>query len=79
MSETIALTRAAHAMGQLDQAFQLGRSVQQPGIITAAHMATWHMAGMIEHLHAMHADAAEDLRRGAIGAGPVHPDQETAT
>lgn len=51
-------------MGQLDHAFQLGQSVERPGIIGAAHTATWHMAGMIEHLHALRSDQAEELQRG---------------
>lgn len=69
MSNTPTLTRAAHAMGQLSHAFQFGRSVEQPGIITAAHTATWHMAGMIEHLHVLHSDQAKELRRGEETSG----------
>lgn len=79
MSETIARSGAARAIRKLDHAYQFGQSVEQPGIITAAHTATWHMAGMIEQLHALRRDQAEQLRRGELSAGPVCPGEEPTT
>ncbi|MEV4227269.1 hypothetical protein AB0J81_09195 [Streptomyces bobili] len=76
MSETVTLSRATRALEGLGRAFQLGRSVDQPGIITSSHTTTWHMAGMIEHLHTLRADQAEQLRRGELDVSPVRPDEE---
>ncbi len=76
MSETVTLTRTTRALEGLVRFFQLGRSVEQPGIITSSHTATWHMAGMIEHLHTLRADQAEQLRRGEQSVSPVRPDEE---
>lgn len=73
MSHTVTLTGPARAMGRLEHAFSLGRSVELPGIVTAAHTATWHMAGMIEELRTMHADFGEALRRGELGTAPERP------
>ncbi|MFE6412525.1 hypothetical protein ACFVOR_36960 [Streptomyces sp. NPDC057837] len=64
MTERTALhgpTRAMHALGQ---AFQFGQSVEQPGIITATHTATWHMAGLIEQLQSLRDDRVKQLRDG---------------
>lgn len=68
------MARAARAAYRLDHAFQLGRSVEQPGIITAAHTATWHMAGMIEQLRSLRADRVDDhMQHEELSAGPVSP------
>lgn len=64
MTETTTLhgpTRALHTLGH---AFQFGRSVAQPGIITATHTATWHMAGLIEQLRSLRDDQVKQLRNG---------------
>ena len=76
MNQTITFEGPTRAMAEVERAFQFGRSVEHPGIITAAHTATWHMAGMIEHLHALRGDQLEELQRGALSAGPVRPDEE---
>ncbi|MFE2486004.1 hypothetical protein ACFXGR_22440 [Streptomyces mirabilis] len=76
MSETITFEGPTRALAGLEHAFRLGQSVKRPGIITAAHTATWHMAVMIEHLNGMRSDFAEELRRQALDAGPVRPDEE---
>lgn len=70
MSNTVALTRVTQAVAALDHAFQLGPSVECPGVVTATHTATWHMAGLIEQLHTLRADQTEELRRGELSAGP---------
>jgi hypothetical protein len=81
MSQTITFTGATRAMGKLERAFSLGRSVDQPGIVTAAHTATWHMAGMIEHLRTLHDDCVDAVRRGELTPAPVRPagSEETTT
>lgn len=74
MSETVTFAGPTRALAELERAFQLGSGVTQPGITTATHAATWHMAGMIEHLHGLREDQAERLRRGEL---PVRPGEET--
>lgn len=75
-SQTIDFTGVARAVGELDHAFQFGQSVQRPGVIDATHAATWHMAGMIEHLRCLRDGQVEALKRGQLSAGPVSPDEE---
>lgn len=72
MSSTVTFEGSTRALRKLEHAFQLGSSVEQPGIITATHTATWHMAGMIEQLHTLRAEQAEHLR-GELDAAPERP------
>lgn len=74
MSETVTLAGPTRALRELEHAFEFGSSVEQPGIITATHTATWHMAGMIEQLRSLRADQVEQIRQGGL---PVRPGEET--
>ena len=76
MSQTVSLQGVTRTLAQLEHAFSLGRSVERPGVVTATHTATWHMAGMIELLHKQRADLADRLRHGQAPALPVTPDEE---
>jgi hypothetical protein len=79
MSQTISFNGTTRAMAKLEHAITLGPSLEVPGIVTATHTATWHMAGMIEQLRAVHEDFGELLRRGELSAGLVRPDEEPTT
>lgn len=70
MTQTVTVPGTAQAMSRLEHAFQLGLGTERPGIITATHTATWHMAGMIEHLRTLWDDQTEELRRDQLGHGP---------
>jgi hypothetical protein len=72
MNSSVIFEGPTRALRELDRAFQFGSSVEQPGIISAAHTATWHMAGMIEQLHTLRAEQAEQLR-GELDAAPERP------
>lgn len=76
MSETSPLSRVTGAAARLDHAFQLGQSVDQPGIITSAPTATWHIAGMIEHLRSLREEQVERLKLNQWSASLVCPDEE---
>ena len=76
MNQPISLSGTTRAMAELERAFQFGRSAERPGIITAAHTATWHVAGMIERLRSLRDDCMESIRRGELSVGPVRPDEE---
>lgn len=78
MSQTITLDGPTRAVRRLGDTFEFGQG-ERLGVTDAAHAATWHMAGMIEHLHAHREVFAERLRRGELGAGPVPPDEEPTT
>ena len=71
MSDTVTLARVTHALGGLSDAFQFGESVERPGIITAAHTATRHMAEMIELLRSLREDQIAQFRR--TGELPERP------
>lgn len=76
MSQTITLDGPTRALADLEHAFQLGRHVERPGVITAAHTAAWHMAGLIEQVHMMQSDFAEELRCRALGKRLVRSGEE---
>lgn len=69
MRENASLNGPARAVGVLRHAFEFGASVERPGVITATHAATWHMAGLIEQLHTLRSDQAELLRRRGLERG----------
>lgn len=73
MSDIVTLTRVTHAVGKLENAFQFGESVERPGIIDAAHTATWHMAWMIELLRSLREDQIAQFRREQRGELPERP------
>jgi hypothetical protein len=68
MTQTVTLAGVTRSLSQLDNAFQLGQSVRQPGIITAVHTATWHMAGVIEQLRVLREDAVKQMRREELSS-----------
>jgi hypothetical protein len=69
MTQTVTLSGPTQAMRGVEHAFQFGPSVELPGITTATHTATGHMAEMIEHLRTLWDDQAEELRRGRLDDG----------
>lgn len=64
MTQRTALHGPTNALHALGRAFQFGPSVDQPGVITATHTATWHMAGLIEQLRSLREDQVKQLRDG---------------
>lgn len=69
MSKTMNLNGPARAVGALRHAFEFGASAERPGVITATHTATWHMAGLIEQLRTLRSDQVEQLRRRGLEGG----------
>lgn len=64
MSEqTVSLGGVTRALSKLDDAYQLGRSVEHPGLIDAARAGSSRMGGMLEQMRALHADRVEELRQ----------------
>ncbi|MDQ0694166.1 hypothetical protein [Streptomyces sp. W4I9-2] len=55
------LNGTARAMRQLRHCYELGESVERPGIIDATQAATTHMAGLMEQLHNLRADRLVEL------------------
>lgn len=55
------LTGIARAMRQLRHAYELGESVERPGIIDVTQAANTHMAGLMEQLHNLRADRLVEL------------------
>ncbi|WP_148001926.1 hypothetical protein [Streptomyces sp. adm13(2018)] len=66
MGHTITFAGPTRAVAALCNAFEFGVSAERPGVIDTVHAATWRMAGLIEQLHALHADQAKQLQRRAF-------------
>lgn len=77
MRQTATLAGPARSVTALGRAFEFGPGNGHLGVTDAAHTATWHMAGLVEQLHALHETCAEQLHRGELD--PVHPHEEPTT